>query len=318
MKSALINTTTESTWSGRMNCRGQDCVRAHQHHHGYWLISCLCECVCLCPGSWADRSPLHEAASQGRLLALRTLLAQGYHANNVTIDHVTPLHEACLSGHVACVRALITAGANVNAATIDGVTPLYNCCASGSVGCMELLLQNGAHVHTPHAHFPSALHEACKRGKHSIRGQCVESLLSHGADPDYEVPHLGSPLYMSCLHRHTACSEILLHTGASVNVGRGGDSPLHAAVRQDSADQVSVLLDYGADVNLRDSNNQRPVELAPPGGKTQQLLLAFEVSPRSLCQLCRLQIRKLIGRSRLEQLPRLPLPSLLTRYLEHT
>lgn len=68
----------------------------------------------------------------------------------------------------------------------------------------------------------------------------------------------------------------LCSVGANVNAGRGGDSPLHAAVRQDSADQVSVLLDYGADVNIRDSNNQRPVELAPPGGKTQQLLLTFE------------------------------------------
>ncbi|XP_075947214.1 ankyrin repeat and SOCS box protein 5b isoform X2 [Anarhichas minor] len=219
-------------------------------------------------GSWADRSPLHEAASQGRLLGLRTLLAQGYHTNIVTIDHVTPLHEACLSGHVACVRALINAGANVNATTIDGVTPLYNCCASGSVGCVELLLQNGAHTHTPHTHFPSALHEACKRG-------------------------------------------------ANVNVGRGGDSPLHATVRQDSADQVSVLLDYGANVNIRDGNDQRPVELAPAGGKTQQLLLTFEGCPRSLYQLCRLQIRNLIGRSRLKLLPLLPLPTLLTDYLEH-
>lgn len=58
-------------------------------------------------------------------------------------------------------------------------------------------------------------------------------------------------------------------------MGRGVDSPLHAAVRQDSVDQVSVLLDYGADLNLRDNNNQRPVELALSGGKTQQLLLAF-------------------------------------------
>lgn len=135
--------------------------------------------------------------------------------------------------------------------------------------------------------------------------------------------------------------------GARVNVGRGGDAPLHAAVRQDSADQVSLLLDYGADVNLRDSNNQRPVELAPSGGETQHLLLTFEGnalscaeavtlyvenqltfkrksicvspgSPRSLCQLCRIQIRNLIGRSRLKQLPHLPLPSLLTQYLEHT
>lgn len=30
----------------------------------------------LSAGSWADRSPLHEAASQGRLLALQTLLSQ--------------------------------------------------------------------------------------------------------------------------------------------------------------------------------------------------------------------------------------------------
>ncbi|KAM7008717.1 ankyrin repeat and SOCS box protein 5-like [Tautogolabrus adspersus] len=265
-------------------------------------------------GSWADRSPLHEAASQGRLLALRTLLAQGYHANILTIDHVSPLHEACLSGHVACVRALLNAGANVNAATIDGVTPLYNCCTSGSVGCLELLLQNGAHTHTTHAHFPSALHEACKRGN----SQCVEILLSHGADPDYEVSHLGSPLYMSCLHRHTECSKILLHTGARVNVGRGADSPLHAAVRAGGADLVSLLLEYGADVNIRDGNNQRAVELASSGGQTQQLLQSFEVSPRTLCQLCRLQIRSLIGRSRLKLLPVLPLPPLLTDYLDHT
>lgn len=35
--------------------------------------------VRVCLGSWADRSPLHEAASQGRLLVLRTLLAQVRH-----------------------------------------------------------------------------------------------------------------------------------------------------------------------------------------------------------------------------------------------
>ncbi len=62
----------------------------------------------------------------------------------------------------------------VNAATIDGVTPLYNCCASGSVACMELLLQKGAHTHTTHTHFPSALHEACKRGKYIKEAPCMQ------------------------------------------------------------------------------------------------------------------------------------------------
>lgn len=64
--------------------------------------------------------------------------------------------------------------------------------------------------------------------------------------------------------------------GAKVNAGRRGDSPLHAAVRQDCAEQVTLLLEFGADVNLRDDNNQRAMELAPPGGNIQQLLKTFQ------------------------------------------
>lgn len=63
----------------------------------------------------------------------------------------------------------------VNAATIDGVTPLYNCCASGSDGCLELLLHHGALVLAPVArtHFPSALHEACRRGEQRSINQSI-------------------------------------------------------------------------------------------------------------------------------------------------
>lgn len=43
--------------------------------------------------------------------------------------------------------------------------------------------------------------------------QCVEVLLAHGADPDAQLSHQGSPLYVSCLHQRTACSKILLHRG---------------------------------------------------------------------------------------------------------
>ncbi|KAK6298561.1 hypothetical protein J4Q44_G00316160 [Coregonus suidteri] len=98
--------------------------------------------------SWADRSPLHDAACQGRLFALRNLILQvsqrATNVNVITIDNVSPLHEACFGDHVACARALIAAGANVNVTTIDGVTPLFNACSVGSVSCAEVLLENGA------------------------------------------------------------------------------------------------------------------------------------------------------------------------------
>lgn len=52
------------------------------------------------------------------------------------------------------------------------------------------------------------------------------SCLVEQIDPDYEVPHLGSALYISCLHKHTACSQVLLHRGTSnlitfISIGSG-------------------------------------------------------------------------------------------------
>uniref|UniRef100_A0A2K6EL02 Ankyrin repeat and SOCS box containing 5 n=1 Tax=Propithecus coquereli TaxID=379532 RepID=A0A2K6EL02_PROCO len=157
-------------------------------------------------GSWADRSPLHEAASQGRLLALRTLLSQGYNVNAVTIDHVTPLHEACLGGHVACARSLLEAGANVNAITIDGVTPLFNACSQGSASCTELLLEYGAKAQLESC-LPSPIHEAASKGHH----ECLDILISWGVDVDQDITHLGTPLYVACMSQQFHCVWKLLY-----------------------------------------------------------------------------------------------------------
>ncbi|XP_012692534.1 ankyrin repeat and SOCS box protein 5b isoform X2 [Clupea harengus] len=263
-------------------------------------------------GSWADRSPLHEAACQGRLLALRTLLSQGYSASIITIDHVTPLHEACLGDHVACARALIEAGANVNATTIDGVTPLFNACSRGSSTCAEVLLENGA---KPQAEVcrPSPIHEATSKGK----AACVEALLAWGADVDYEIPHLGTPLYIACVSQELQCTRTLLDGGANVQKGHFLESPLHAAAQKDCTEVIKVLLEFGANINAKNLELKRPVETAPPSSLAEGLLLLYEATPRSLLQLCRLGIRDYMGCSRLHLIPQLKLPTLLQKYLQY-
>ncbi|XP_026796980.2 ankyrin repeat and SOCS box protein 5b isoform X1 [Pangasianodon hypophthalmus] len=263
-------------------------------------------------GSWADRSPLHEAASQGRLLALKTLLSQGYNANLVTIDHVTPLHEACLGDHVACARALIEAGANVNATTIDGVTPLFNACSAGSATCTEVLLEHGANPQ-PEPCQPSPIHEASSKG----RTACVEALISWGADVDYDIPHLGTPLYIACASRELQCTRKLLDGGANVQKGRFLDTPLHAAAQKDCPEIVKVLLEFGANINTRNLELQKAVETAPPSSLAERVLMHYEVTPRSLSELCRLCIREYLGRTRLHLIPQLRLPPLLHRFLQH-
>ncbi|XP_071313308.1 ankyrin repeat and SOCS box protein 5 isoform X1 [Trachinotus anak] len=262
--------------------------------------------------SWADRSPLHDAASQGRLLALRTLILQGHNVNVLTIDHVTPLHEACLGDHVACARALIDAGANVNASTIDGVTPLFNACTVGSVACTEILLENGAKAQSLVYH-PSPIHEATSKGHYG----CVEALVTWGADVDMDIPHLGTALYTACVCQELECARKLLREGANVQKGKSLDSPLHAAAEKDCTAVVKLLLDFGADINARNTDFQRPVDVAPPSSLTEGFLLLYEATPRLLSQLCRQCIRNCVGRDRLHLLSHLPLPNRLRNYLQY-
>ncbi|XP_052005389.1 ankyrin repeat and SOCS box protein 5-like isoform X2 [Xyrauchen texanus] len=262
-------------------------------------------------GSWADRSPLHDAASQGRLLALKTLIAQGHSVNVLTIDHISPLHEACIGSHVACTRALIDAGANVNVTTIDGVTPLFNACSTGSLACLELLLQSEARPQALAIFQPSPIHEAVSRG-HS---KCVEALIAWSVDIDYEIPHMGTPLYTACRCKEFLCARMLLHGGANVQKGTHMETPLHAAVQKDCLSIVKLLLEFGADINSRNLEYKRPVEIAPPGSLTEGFLLIYEATPRSLHQLCRQQIRERLGRSRLHLLPQLPLPKSMKDFL---
>ncbi|XP_027865614.1 ankyrin repeat and SOCS box protein 5 [Xiphophorus couchianus] len=262
--------------------------------------------------SWADRSPLHDAASQGRLLALRTLILQGHNANVLTIDHVTPLHEACLADHVACARALIDAGANVNASTIDGVTPLFNACMVGSVACTEILLENGAKPQSL-VYQPSPIHEATSKGHYG----CVEALVTWGADVDMDIPHLGTALYTACICQELECARKLLKEGANVQKGKSLDSPLHAAAEKDCTAVVKLLLDFGADINARNTEFQRPVDVAPPSSLTEGFLLLYEATPRLLSQLCRQCIRSCVGRDRLHLVSHLPLPNRLKNYLQY-
>ncbi|XP_032908317.1 ankyrin repeat and SOCS box protein 11 [Catharus ustulatus] len=244
------------------------------------------------PGSWADRSPLHDAAFQGRLLSLKTLIAQ-----------------ACLGGHVACAKVLLENGAQVNAATIDGITPLFNACCSGSAACVSMLLEFGAKAQLGN-HLPSPIHEAVKRGHR----ECMETLLAHEVDIDQEDPQHGTPLYMACTYQRTECVKKLLELGASVNVGKRLDTPLHAAARKSSVEIVVLLTDYGANPKCRNADLKCALDLATPHSKVEQALLLRE-GPASLAQLCRLCIRRHLGRSCLYTVPKLRLPEPLENFL---
>ncbi|KAM4537021.1 ankyrin repeat and SOCS box protein 11-like [Odontesthes bonariensis] len=255
---------------------------------------------------WWERTPFHEAASQGRFLELGTLLAQGFPVDPLTIDRVSPLHEACLGGHFACAKFLLDNGANANEVTKDGATPLYNSCRSRSADCVRLLLEHGASVHNIHP-LASPIHEAAINGHR----ECLEALLlSSGAPIDMELPEMGTALYSACQAQAAASVEVLLRSGADVHAGNWLESPLHAAVRRGRSNVVELLLDFGADRWRRNAQGWTPLDLSLPNSAVRVTL-----QKRGLCslfQLCRLSIRRSLGRSRLHKASSLNLPNSLT------
>lgn len=61
----------------------------------------------LSTGSWADRSPLHDAASQGRLLALRNLILQVNFAIRQESNALMGSSGAALKGKLLSISAAL-------------------------------------------------------------------------------------------------------------------------------------------------------------------------------------------------------------------
>ncbi|XP_063067850.1 ankyrin repeat and SOCS box protein 13a.1 [Engraulis encrasicolus] len=263
-------------------------------------------------GVWADRTPMHEAACFGRVLALKELIDNGNPVNIVTVDNTTPLHDACIHGNAHCVRLLLQAGAQIEVRNIHGSTALCHACAVGSVACVRLLLEYGARINpTLTALTATPLHEACNRGN----SECVRLLISKGAELESYDVHTGTPLHTACAKGNTHCAFELLNAGANVEASNFHTTALHHAARSGSADLIELLVQFGGDVYTSDNLNMRPLDYTDPDSPARLALIHYLSVPLSLQQLCRIRVRRRLGTRALEVLPQLGLCQPILDYL---
>jgi uncharacterized protein len=107
-------------------------------------------------------------------------------------DKRTPLIEAAIDGKIDEARSLLARGADVNAQDYAGFTPLHyaaqNCCPE----LASLLIEHGANLELEDKYGNTPLWRATMHAKG--RGEVITLLLAAGADRDHRNKSDASPL----------------------------------------------------------------------------------------------------------------------------
>ncbi|KAK2766077.1 neural precursor cell expressed, developmentally down-regulated [Arachnomyces sp. PD_36] len=245
-------------------------------------------------------TPLMAAALQKDERTMRILLRNGANPNAAYIEGgATPLHTVVgLDGDISLIRLLVEYGARVDARGTAplGETPLHIAAELGNEGALKQLMTLGADVKATYADGETALHRAAANGREAMvklllglgvdmkatsegdtalafaaingKASVVQLLIDEGAD-------LGDKcraLVYTALFGTDSVAKVLVNNGVPVNVqDLQGFSPLYLAADSGQEAVVRVLLDAGANINLRSQNSvaETPLDAALAKGHSR-------------------------------------------------
>jgi len=239
--------------------------------------------------------------TRNHIPVIRLLLKAGADVNIKTKTGFTALHTAAIENNDSinpkAAQLLIDAGAKVNvASSASGATPLHEAVMTNNAITAEILLKNGADTGarnnkgwTPLAMIMDGLKE-----RYSVPARMVKLLVENGADINTKgftgktiLNHLAE-ISGDALEYHyaTVSPEIIsaakteLYTlarwvisrGAEVNTRSSGYNgpervigyitPLHWTILNDDLEFTALLIENGADINVKTKGGLTPLALA--------------------------------------------------------
>ncbi len=175
--------------------------------------------------------------------ALKAAGGTGQPDNRSRADHEMELQQAALDGNMRKVSTLLADGVDVNAADEEGWTPLRNAVFQENVTVVKLLLAKGADPNTRDRRDGStSLQWAAQIG----HAEMVASLLKSGADVNARDTFSGSTaLFFAAGAGHVAAVKALLAAGANPNErDKFGDTMLEDLIAsQKSAEKSGRFAD---------------------------------------------------------------------------
>jgi ankyrin repeat protein len=206
--------------------------------------------------SFQERLSFIEAAKEGNVSAIELLLVKGVDVNTTDRDGNTALIWAARHGQRDCVRKLIEKGSKVNVKNNVDWTALIAASRKGHKAVVELLIENGADVNAKANDGNTAFTFASAKGYDEI----VDILKKSGA---VSVKYQDPKILTAAFNGDVNTLKALLEKGVSPNtIDRiGGETPLMYAMGRNHFECAKLLLEFGADVNIRDKDGHTVLDV---------------------------------------------------------
>ena len=266
------------------------------------------------PGVLKTAMPLHIAAYKGNLPIARTLLTYGASVDGEDTHLATPLHYAARNGQTAMVKVLLDAGANPNALDSMLVSPCMKAIESNSVDIVRILLKYGADIELRSWHGETALQLAAKSSAKDVllflmtrSDLCTKdfdgrsflgwTIVNAAVFPMNFVTNLCPPsvvyetrrysiLYAAVECRSMTDFKLLLRRIPTdilptlINHRYQYGTPLDMASRSSKLDAINLLLDTGAQLELKGSEHGTPLMAACATGRLAAVKLLVKRGAR--------------------------------------
>ena len=213
------------------------------------------------------RSPLHMASCLGALTTVKMLVKAGVDLDQRDGNNFTALRAAVKGKHADVVQVLIDAGADIETKDAEGRSPLLLASRLEDLTTMKMLVEAGADVRATDNSANTCLIIAVY-GKNTDIVRYLVGLPE--VDLDQQGMFTYTALHAAVLRNHTDAVPVLIDAGADIEMKEeGGCSPLHMACMSGELTNVMKLVEAGADVCATDDRRSTCLTYAADLGHTE-------------------------------------------------
>lgn len=183
--------------------------------------------------------------------------------------HNTPLHLAILYDNYDLIEILLAKKVNIDIKNQCGKTPLELAIMKRNMEIIELILNNTIEVNISNNDYTMLLYYTINGGFIKIAIQLLSKCFNNVIEKVFGYNDL---LYSAIDKRYYQIVKILVDRGVDINSTYSSSwlishqTPLHHACKNGDYIMVQLLLNKGADVDIKDEFNKTPLHVAVQEG----------------------------------------------------